>query len=187
MEKLRESIESVRFANANVERRYFIPEAALFEIVSESAIKLSLKSLRVPVHEIRDLTDGILRGARKCFAILILTGNGKAISSFFMRDSLQRSHPDDRLPYTSEALQQIFEKEATNQTIKHFLEKQWEFAIPIMHQHMIFRKLEGEVILPFLREKPAGQGSMGTAWRIELHPQCHQLPLENHEVSISGH
>jgi hypothetical protein len=184
MEELLESIQNIRFANKNFEGRHFIPEAALVEVVSEPAVKLALRNLGVPVYEIRDLTDGILRGARKCFAILVLIRRGEAISGFFRRDSLQRSHPDDRLPYTSEILQHIFDGEATDVTIKGFLEKQWEFAIPIMYQQMIFRKLDTEVVLPFLHEELAGQGSMGTAWKIELHPQCHRLPIKSHKVSI---
>jgi hypothetical protein len=76
------------------------------------------------------LTDGILQGARKCFATLVLIRHGEAIAGFFRHDSLQRSHPDDRLPYTSEILQQIFDGETTSLTIKDFFEKQWEFAIP---------------------------------------------------------
>lgn len=182
MAELRNSIERIRFVNVNFEHRYFIPEAALFEVVSEPAIKMSLRSFGVPVYEIRDLAISILQGARKCFAILILIGRGEAISNFFRRDSLQRSYPDDRLPYTLGKLQQIFEDESTSSTISHFLEKQWEVAIPIMHQHMTFRKLETEAILPFLHEEATGRGSMGTAWKIELHPQCHRLPLENHKV-----
>jgi hypothetical protein len=186
MEELLKSIESIRYANVNFEGRYFVPEAALFDVVSEPAIKLSLTSLGIPEHEIGWLVEGILQGARKCYAILILIRRGEAISGFFRRDSLQRSCPDDRLPYTSESLQQILEVEASSLTIKRFLETQREFAIPILYQHLIFRELDKEVILPFLREKLVGSGSMGTAWEVELHPQCHRLPLENHKVSVHG-
>lgn len=182
MEALQASIENIRFKNANHESRYFIPETALFEVVSKSTVQPSLRSIGAPVHEIEDLTKGILQGARKCFAILVLLNRGKAISGFFRHDSLQESHPDDRLPYTSEALQRIFKEQANSPIIKGFLEKQWEFAIPIMHRNMIFRELETEAILPILDEDPAGEGSMGKAWKIELHPQCHRLPLESHRV-----
>ncbi|KAM6513270.1 hypothetical protein FALCPG4_015713 [Fusarium falciforme] len=182
MAELRESIERLRFANTNSEHRYFIPEAALFEIVTESAVKLSLRSFDVPVHEVRDLTDGIMRGARKCFAILVSIDHGGAISGFFRHDLLQHSHPDHRLPYASEILKQVFEEDEASPTIKRFLEKQWEFAIPILHQNMISRNLDTNVILPFLHEEPAGRGSMGTAWKIEIHPQCHRLPLKRHTV-----
>ncbi|KAK4195869.1 hypothetical protein QBC40DRAFT_352225 [Triangularia verruculosa] len=122
-DELREKLESIRFANTNWEERHFIPNDELFDVISESAIKLALRSSAVPLHEIIDLTDGILRGARRCFAILVFIRHGEAISSFFRHDSL-RSHPDDRIPYTSEALQQIFEKDAANLMIRNFLEKQ---------------------------------------------------------------
>ncbi|KAH7117524.1 kinase domain-containing protein [Dactylonectria macrodidyma] len=182
MAELQERIEMLRFANRNSEGRYFIPEADLFQIVTESAVKLSLRSLDVPAHEVRDLTDGIMQGARKCFAILVSIDRGGAIAGFFRHDLLQHSHPDHRLPYTSEILKQVFEEDEVSPTIKRFLEKQWEFAVPILHQNMISRNLDTNVILPFLHEEPAGRGSMGTAWKIELHPQCHRLPLDKHTV-----
>ncbi len=175
MEDLRDSIEKIRFANVNFEHRHFIPEAALFEVVTESAVALALRSRAgIPVHEIGDLTSGILRGARKCFAILVLMDRGEAISGFFRRDSLQQSRPDDRLPYMEESLKPIF-GEAAGLTIKKFLENQHEVAIPIVRREIIFRQLDDAVILPFLDEELAGRGSMGTAWKVKLHPQCHGL------------
>lgn len=189
MEDLRGSIEELRYEQTNFEDRHFIPEVALFRVVSEPAISISLKDLGVPIHEIRDLTNDIVRGARKCFAILLLIGRGREISAFFRRDSLQRSRPDSRLPYNSEALRQIFggkDSSLTKEshlTIKRFLEKQWEFAIPVLHQNMISRELDSSIILPFLHEERAGKGSMGEAWKIKIHPQCHRLSLEDNMVS----
>ena len=184
MEELLESIERIRFENRNFEGRYFIPDNALFNVISEPAITRSLGSLGFPPHEIGGLADGILHGARKCFAILTLIGHGKAISGFFRRDSLQRSCPDDRLPYTSEALQQILEVDTSHLMIKRFWETQREFTTPILHQHLIYRDLDKETILPFLHEKSIGRGSMGTAWQVQIHQQCHQLPLKDHMASV---
>ncbi|KAI1128865.1 kinase domain-containing protein [Nemania abortiva] len=182
MDDLRAKIKRIRLDNTNIERRHFIPEATLFEAMPKSTIETSLKSLTVRRHELLDLSDSILAGARKCFAILILISCEEAISDFFRRDSLQQSWPDDRLPYSSKALQQIFAEDEKGLRVTDFLEKQWEVTIPIMHKNMIFRKLDTEVILPFLRTHKAGKGSMGTAWEIELHPQCHRLSLADHKV-----
>ncbi|EJP60701.1 protein kinase domain-containing protein [Beauveria bassiana ARSEF 2860] len=135
-------------------------------------------TIQTPAQEVVYLTNSILRGARKCFAILVLISRTAAISNFFQRDSLQRSCPDDGLPYTSETLQRIFEKDTTSLTVKRFLEKQWMFVIPVFRRHMISRKLDKEIILPFLSEEPAGRGSMGTVWKMKLHPDCHRLPLD---------
>jgi hypothetical protein len=183
MDGLLSGIKRARSAHTNFEKRHFIPEAALIEVISEPSVKCSLRSVGVPFHEVADLTGSILRGARKCFAILILIGHGREISGFFRHDSMQKSSPDERLPYSLETLLQIFEKDATSLMIQDFLERQWEVAIPIMHQNMICRELDTRAILPFLCEESAGQGSMGTAWKIELHPECHQLPLESHKAS----
>lgn len=183
MAELRDKIEKIRFNICNTEKRYFIPETTLFDVVTESAVKQSLRSLQIPLHEINDVTTVIVQGARKCFAILLLIGRGEAITSFIKHDSLQRqSFPDYLLPYTTEQLQQRFEEKDDTVVVSSFLEKQWEFAIPIMQRLTVFRKLDASAILPFLREELAGRGSMGTAWKVELHPQCHHLPLEHHIV-----
>jgi hypothetical protein len=60
MVQLWDSIEKVRFANANSEQRYFIPESALFDNMAEKGIKASLKSLDFPLNRIKDLASGIL-------------------------------------------------------------------------------------------------------------------------------
>ncbi|EJP61143.1 protein kinase domain-containing protein [Beauveria bassiana ARSEF 2860] len=178
MEELKDGIDRIYFGNENFEGDHFVPEAALLDLVCESLVKQSLLEIQTPAQEIVYLTDSILRGARKCFAILVLIGRSAAISRFFQRDFLQRSCPDDRLPYTSETLQRIFEKETTCLTVKRFLEKQWMFVIPVLQPHMISRTLDKGIILPFLSEEAAGRGSMGTAWKMKLHPDCHQLPLD---------
>jgi hypothetical protein len=49
MEELRENLQKIRFANTNIDHRHFIPEADLFAVVSESAVKLSLRSLAVGI------------------------------------------------------------------------------------------------------------------------------------------
>jgi hypothetical protein len=184
MESLHKSIEELRFNHCNFEGRYFIPEVTLFQVVSKSVLKDSLKDLDVPIHEIQDLTNDILRGARKCFSILILMRRGEKISAFFRRDLLQRSTPDSRLPYNSQALEQIFGQHESSATIRAFIEKQWEFSIPVLHQNMISRELDTSIILPFLHEERAGGGSMGVAWKIKIHPQCHRLPLRDDMVSL---
>ncbi|KAJ3486614.1 hypothetical protein NLG97_g6578 [Lecanicillium saksenae] len=178
MEELRDGIDRIYFENENLEGDHFVPEAALLDLVCESHVKQSLLEIPTPAQEIQYLTDSILRGARKCFAILVLIGRSAAISRFFQRDSLQLSCPDDRLPYTSETLQKIFEKDTTGLTVKRFLEKQWMFVIPVLKPHMVSRILDKEIILPFISEDSAGRGSMGTVWKMKLHPDCHQLPLD---------
>lgn len=36
--------------------------------------------------------------------------------------------------------------------------------------------------MPFLQEELVGKGAIGTAFKVELYPQCHQLPLEGNIV-----
>jgi hypothetical protein len=70
---------------------------------------------------------------------LLLVGQGQDITSFFKSNSLLQFNPDDRLPYTLEALQQLLGQKKVISAINHFLEKQWEFAIDIFQNNMVFR------------------------------------------------
>ncbi|KAK4221300.1 kinase-like domain-containing protein [Podospora fimiseda] len=185
MEELKEKIRRIRLRYINFELRHFIPEDALYEALSEASVESSLRSSKVRFYEIPDLTKGILEGARKCFAILVLIDQGAAISDFFRHDSLQQSLPDHRLPYSLEMLQQVFGKDAESPIVTEFFEKQWEFAIPLMLPNTIYRRLESRVILPFVNKKSAGQGAMGMVIRKQIttsenkRPQDFQTELNN--------
>lgn len=178
-----ESIEQVRFSNQNpADGNHYVPDASLFEILTEPAIRLCLEELEVPLDERIPLTSDIVNGARKCFSILLLIRRGKSISGFFRHDSMQRSRPDDRLPYTKDALQKILEVDESHIVIMQFLEKQWDFTVPTITQTLTFREFDPRIRLPFTEETPAGEGSMGIAYKVHLHPQCHDLKLTNHMV-----
>jgi hypothetical protein len=183
-----EEIEKIRDQpdSKNTDARYFVPETALFGVLSKSNILCCLRELGVLMHESAGLAQSILDGARKCFAILLLIDRGLNIAGFFRHDEMQRSTPDDRLPYTQEALQRIFRDGASpyNRTVTKFLERQWEFAIPVLRADLIFREFQADVILPYVTRTNVGEGSMGTAWEIDIHPQCHNLPLDSHKVSL---
>ncbi|KFA80177.1 hypothetical protein S40288_09977 [Stachybotrys chartarum IBT 40288] len=182
MEDLIKHIKRIRHANFNHEGRNFIPAAELEDILSESSVMPSLLHLGVPAGEIQGLCHSILQGARKCFAILILIGRGDAISSFFRHDSLQQSHPDDRLPYTVDALQKILQVDASSLDIKEFIEKQSYIAIPMLREHTVYRQFDDHVILPFVHEECVGGGSSATAYKVTIHPKCHYLPIIHDQV-----
>ncbi|KFA46069.1 hypothetical protein S40293_09969 [Stachybotrys chartarum IBT 40293] len=182
MTDLCQKIEELRFETQTFNKKYFVPEATLFGIVTESSIKDALHALEVPKHEVKDLVGAIKRGARKTFAILLLTNHGAAISRFFRKDSMQESTPDGRLPYSADALQDIFGVPPGNLQVKKFMESQWEFIPACFFQDTIYREFAHGVILPFLDEEPAGDGSMGKAWAITLPHQCHRLPVTDNKV-----
>lgn len=185
--RFREELEELRFSNTNNEDHCFFPEDSLLELFSEQRMKDVLKDLAIPRHEVPDLANSILKGAQRCFTILILINHGEEIPSFFRHDSLQQSYPDHHLPYKEEILEDILGVDKTSLLVKRFVEKQWEVTVPVLHQHAVFRKLDKKIIMPFLSEEKAGQGSMGSVWISNVHPQCHRLPLmAKHQVGFFG-
>jgi hypothetical protein len=178
MEELAKALDEARLSQENVDGKNFLPEAMLYTIVSEEAIRRTLAAAPVPPHDIRDLTTSVLQGARKCFAILVFIGHPARISSFFTYDTLLTSCPDDRLPYNLQALEHIFGEGTESLIAKRFSKTQWEFAIPIMHQQTLHRELDKRVILPILERNHVGRGAKGVAWKIKLHKDCHRLPLK---------
>lgn len=182
MEELTSALDEARLGEENVDGRNFVTETLLYRIMSEDAIRRTLADAGVLPHDRRDLTTNILRGARKCFAILVSIRHPAQISEFFKRDTLQTSYPDDRLPYNVQALEQIFGEEAGGLIVRHFLDRQWVFTVPIMHQQTLHRELDRRVILPFLERKHVGEGAKGVAWKVRVHEDCHRLPLKDHHT-----
>jgi hypothetical protein len=183
MNGLIEDIESLRFANKNYEGRFFVPEAKLFSLMSETVIRVCLEELSLPAYQHEEIVTNIVKGARRCFAILLLTTCGGSIVRFFGGDSLQRSRPDDRLPFDPHPLARIFGVQPDDLKVRRFIEKQWDFAIPVFSQQLLTRELEQRIILPYIMEEPLGEGAFGTAYRTMIHPQSHELPLKENRVS----
>jgi hypothetical protein len=196
MDQLENGIEVLRLKNKNYEGRNFVPEADLRALMTVDLIRASLKSLQIPLHEHGELADTIGNGACKCYAILLLIRRGAAIRDFIKCDSLQRTRLDDRLPYSPDLLHKIFDensKSVSDESVSgesvsvgKFLEKQWDFAIPSFSKSLLPRRLDTEAILPFLQEKYIGRGSFGVVWKVQLHPQHHELPIPDHHVSQLG-
>jgi hypothetical protein len=187
MDELVEQIESLRFRTTNNEGRCFVTKAELCSVVSELMIRVSLTELDLPLYQHKELVSNILQGARRCFAILLMIRSGSTIVHFFKKDSLQRSHPDDRLPFNPDLLAGIFGVKPDDLKVKRFLERQWEFATPVFSRLLLTRELAQGVILPFAHEDPIGEGSFGTVYRSTIHPQCHELPnlkIDRHRLLV---
>lgn len=182
MEETVEKIHSLRYATRNVDRLCFVPEVALFEVMEKPRVKACLECLKVPLHELDILTDEVMRGARKCFAILLLMGKGAVIKDFITHDGLLNSSPDDRLPFNSETLKNYFKVPETNPLVLEFMEKQWYFATPALGRYLLSRELSPDAILPYLYEEEAGNSSMGRVLKVTLHPKSHRLQVKDNKV-----
>jgi hypothetical protein len=183
MDNLLEKIEELRFTNKNCEGRFFVPEVELASLMLDSVVRTCLIELGLPRYQHEELVADIVKGARRCFAILLLMNHGSSIVRFFGDDSLQRARPDDRLPFHQGALAKIFGVKPDNLKVRRFEEKQWDFAIPIFSRLLLTRDLEAEIILPFVLEERIGEGAFGIAYRTTIHSRSHQLPLKANQVS----
>ncbi|ETS78632.1 hypothetical protein PFICI_10694 [Pestalotiopsis fici W106-1] len=182
MDELQGRIDDLRFEYRNAAGEFFVPEAALFELLSEAEVRNLINIGDWEHHEREELAQGIMRGARKCLSILLLINASHRITGFFQHDSMQSSCPDDRLPYNEDSLRRALGPDSPQRLINRFLEMQWTFMTPMFKQHFISREFDRSMILPFMSERSVGSGSMGDAYLVKIHPQCHQLPILNHEV-----
>lgn len=185
MEEILGEISKLRFANQNVDMRYFVPEVALFDIMKEPWVKHCLECLKTPLHELNSLTDDVMGGARKCFAILLLMGKGEKIKDFVTLDDLLQIRPDDRLPFNSESLKNYFRVPENDPLVCMFMEKQWDFATPTLSRLLLSRELKPQAILPYLHKEIAGNSSMGRVLKVTLHSKSHHLPVKDNKVRLS--
>ena len=185
MDDLVESIEGLRFKNKNIEDRFFVPEGQLISVMSEPRVRMALRELGLHLYQHEELLSKIVEGARRCFAILLLIKCGRHILEFFRKDALQRSHPDDRLPFEPSSLAGLFDVKPDDLNVQRFLEKQWEFSTPFFSRLLLTRELGQGTILPIIHQEEIGEGSFGIAYRTTIHPQCHELPIEANKVGFA--
>ncbi|CVL08805.1 uncharacterized protein FMAN_14623 [Fusarium mangiferae] len=181
MNTLRDEIEILRISNENSLGRDFVPEAKLFILLTEAKIRACLREMNIADHEREELVHAIMYGARRCFSILLLLNGGERITGFFKHDLMQKSNPDDRFPYTTEPLQRALGIDSSPAFIKRFMNIQWCFMVPVLRSHSILRELDKSTVLPYVREKLLGSGAMGDAYLVDLHPECHELPIIKHQ------
>lgn len=170
--------------NRNVEGRNYVPEAALYRLMTEDLLSETLKRLDIERYHIPDLVKAIVDRARKVFAILLAIRKGENIVTMFRHDSLQNTSLDGRLPYSAEMLRQLFPESTDELTRLEFLDKQYQFAIPYFTRSTLPRALAVDIILPINAQKFRGQGHFGEVWEIELHPDSHTLSKSTNKVSF---
>lgn len=174
MEALKDSIGCLRLANS--EFRYFIPEVALFQLLTKNKVeeicKHMISTSRPEVHD--DLITTIVSGGRKVFAILILCDHPEAIIDFInVVDQFQPSSLDYKLPFDINTLQRVL----TNIRAKKFHEVQWELSTPRLSSTGIPRCLEPEIILPFSKNRRFDEGGFGVMYNVEINKEHHMLEI----------
>jgi hypothetical protein len=163
MDELRSSIKRLR--RANIHYRMFVPELALYRIMTKDAISKALGDSGISTHRQDEIATRIAYSGRKIFAILVLIAQPASISKFIEADELQ----DAKIPFKVEVLKE----EIKISEAYEFDEKQWEFAAPTFLQGTLNRCLKNRIILPFKLKKDVGRGAFGNVCLVEL-DQDHQ-------------
>lgn len=167
MEELRAQIVSKRVQN--VERRYFLPQQALYDLMSEVLVESAVRDAGIKAYDVGEITKEIMKGARKIFAILVVVRQPQSILSFVQDDQFQ-SWLDHKLPFGLSKLQKLLPSASLGQ---EFYEKQWEFTAPVFTKRLLPRVLEDDIILPFVEDKQEGEGGFGVVHtiKVDLHHQ----------------
>jgi hypothetical protein len=130
---------------------------------------------KVEPYLLDEITESIMRGARKVFAILVLIEE-----VWLVKDLMQRYQVlDHGLPLSLETLRNFTVKVALN-----FNETQWQFLAPQFGRSMLTKQIPQEKILPFLKDEKIGEGGFGAIYEISLDPE-HQDHLDEFSKRVS--
>jgi len=94
----------------------------------------------------------------------------KSIRQFIENDQFQGSSIDRGLPFDKAKLRGILSPATANE----FYERQWHFVAPKFSESVFTRTLPPEMILPFIKQQPLGEGGFGDVYNIEI-ASSHQL------------
>jgi len=165
----------------NIEPRWFMPHQALHDLMTKDVVEKAIRDTEIEHYQISDLTQAVLNGSQKIFAILALIGKPECILKFIEEDNFQHSHLDHRLPLPLERLQRLL---PNSNAAKQFYEKQWEFTAPVFTWSVLPRVLEREVILPYIgRDIEMGSGGFGDVHLVEIEPS-HQIFWQGSQQNV---
>lgn len=165
MDALRDEIRALRCQN--IERRHFIPQEALYTVLSLEKVRIVLKDQGIEKEQLEELAHNNTQGKRAIFGILVCIRIVPSMLRFVEIDHFQYqpSHLDHKLPFSKEDLRKLLPAPVA----KEFHEQQWEFIAPVFSRSTLPRYLEGDTILPFLQEEIVGQGGFGVIYKVVLH------------------
>ena len=165
MDALRGEIRALRCQN--IERRHFIPQEALYTVLSLENVRTVLKDQGIEKEQLEELAQNITQGKRAIFAILVCIRQVRPILKFVEIDRFQHqpSHLDHKLPLSKEDLGKLL----LAPVAEEFHEQQWEFIAPMFSRSTLPRYLDHDIILPFLQEEIVGQGGFGVIYKVLLH------------------
>lgn len=163
MEALRAAIRTKRVRN--IESRYFVPQKALYDLMTQEKVAHVVSEAEFEREHFEELTQEIMKGCRKIFAILILIRHPQSLLAFVEDDQLQSSSPDQKLPLALSRLRALL---PTDDAAEEFYQQQWEFAAPVFTGGSLPRVLHQDLILPFIEQKEVGEGGFGIVSEVTI-------------------
>lgn len=168
MEALRAAIRSKRVRN--VESRYFVPQKAVHDLMTQEKVGQVVSEAEFKREHVEELTQEIMKGCRKIFAVLVLIRLPQSLLAFVEDDQLQSSILDQKLPFPLSKLQALL---PTDDAADEFYQQQWEFAAPVFTGGSFPRVLHQDLILPFIEQKEVGEGGFGIVSVVTIEPSHH--------------
>ncbi|RKK78896.1 hypothetical protein BFJ71_g16372 [Fusarium oxysporum] len=162
MSNIETEIKQLRDKNAS--KKYFIPEAAFLQLMTDEQVKTAVFKSDIDVYRRDEIANQVCRRGRKILGILILINGVSLLQHFIEADQLE----DARLPFTEEILTEIIRLSSEQAT--DFDKEQWMFTAPTFERGTINRRLVKGSILPYKTEKRIGKGGFGIVYEVVLHP-----------------
>lgn len=155
----------------NIDSRYFIPDRALGDILSDEAIQNHVQSMEAEPYHRREIIEVTANGGKRLFAILVLLGEESLLLRFIERDQMaKQSDLDSRLPLTLTDLEVTL---GSGTTASLFYERQWELFPPYFCAEKTHRLFNEDTVFPFVGMEPLTEGGFGEVSKVTLHEAHH--------------
>lgn len=158
--RLRKNIGQLR--KQSICNRSFVNPHELRALFTKDTIEKSVKECHLRGSDLPGILSKIYEHGITVFAILIWMKEEDAIIKFIEHDTMDAGLP----------IEEARAKEVVPDFGEHFYNVQWEFLPRVFEKSMRDKhgKIRKEVILPFIREVPLGQGGYSDVFLMSVAP-----------------
>ncbi|CEL08486.1 hypothetical protein ASPCAL11635 [Aspergillus calidoustus] len=157
----------------------FVSQRMLVDQMTSDVIGRALRETKLELYHVRDITNIILNGGQRTFAILVLIGEVASILEFIKTDNFQAAELDSQLPWERDALRELLGRESYIPS--QFCNQQPEFTAPVFSGNSIQRVLRTPIIFPFLTCGSPREGGFGAVYKVTI-PREHQTFAASYQI-----
>ena len=154
---------------SNYEQKPFVTPDSLKSILPEPRVALIVGAMadsqEIEIWQQPELIRMIADNGLRVFATLLLISRPGLIQNFKETDHFAHSQLDSRLPLSIDSLNQIFQDVKVS---ARFYKRQWRFLAPFFRADQSHRELQENVVLPFTKCVPLGEGGFGNIDMITM-------------------